>query len=580
MFIFNTFNSLKIYPKLVLTFLLVLSPIYIIGIMMNESGAQHVKEEIAHSLDSRVNLYMELLDSDFNRTMELMKEYINDEDLQDLSTSAEIMSELEKNKAILRLKQRLDILKGSSKFVENAFVMIPLIDRTVSSNVDAITELDREEFDSLKKLKNLYESPFIQMGNQIFISIPYPDPSISKEQTFVLAVEVSRPQLASALKSFTDSGGAAVLDGRNIPSIVAEDLKGEGQQLFLQEMKDIGNANFTSIRNVKIGDKFYMVAQKESERLDIRMSMFVPSTEINNSLQDYQRWLLLLSIASLALIMIFSYIIFRMIHQPLKNLIQNFRNIEKGNFDIALKYPLNDEFGYLYDQFNSTVHQLDILVHEVYEQQYRASLSELRHLQSQINPHFLYNTYFILYRMAKLRDHENIILLANYLGEYFQFITRDGADEIPYEKEAKHAKNYLDIQTMRFANRISVHFDKIPEGALPIIVPRLILQPIIENAYEHALEKKPKDAWINVKTKLNEMYLIVTVEDNGGELTNEKIVELNTMLQNPKEVAESTGIINVHRRIQIKYGGKGGITLSMNEHNGLKVEMIIPLEGN
>ncbi|MEH7494448.1 sensor histidine kinase [Neobacillus niacini] len=580
MFIFNKFNSLKIYPKLVLTFLLVLSPIYIIGLMMNESGAQHVKEEIAHSLDSRVNLYMELLDSDFNRTMELMKEYINDEDLLDLSTSAEIMSELEKNKAILRLKQRLNILKGSSKFVENAFVMIPLIDRTVSSNVDAITELDREEFDSLKKLKNLYESPFIQMGDQIFISIPYPDPSISKEQTFVLAVEVSRPQLASALKSFTDSGGAAVLDGRNIPSIVAEDLKGEGQQLFLQEMKDIGNANFTSIRNVKIGDKFYMVAHKESERLDIRMSMFVPSTEINNSLQDYQRWLLLLSIASLALIMIFSYLIFRMIHQPLKNLIQNFRNIEKGNFDIVLKYPLNDEFGYLYDQFNSTVHQLDILVHEVYEQQYRASLSELRHLQSQINPHFLYNTYFILYRMAKLRDHENIILLANYLGEYFQFITRDGADEIPFGKEAKHAKNYLDIQTMRFANRIRVHFDKIPEGALPIIVPRLILQPIIENAYEHALEKKPKDAWINVNTKLKENYLIVTVEDNGGELTNEKIVELNTMLQNPKEVAESTGIINVHRRIQIKYGGKGGITLSMNEHNGLKVEIIIPLEGN
>lgn len=141
-----------------------------------------------------------------------------------------------------------------------------------------------------------------------------------------------------------------------------------------------------------------------------------------------------------------------MIHQPLKNLIQNFRNIEKGNFDIALKYPLNDEFGYLYDQFNSTVHQLDILVHEVYEQQYRVSLSELRHLQSQINPHFLYNTYFILYRMAKLRDHENLILLANYLGEYFQFITRDGAAEIPFEKEAKHAKNYLDIQTMRFAN--------------------------------------------------------------------------------------------------------------------------------
>src|SRR5690606_13977204 len=99
------------------------------------------------------------------------------------------------------------------------------------------------------------------------------------------------------------------------------------------------------------------------------------------------------------------------------------------------------------------------LIHQVYEQQLRAQSSELKQLQSQINPHFLYNTYFILYRLAKLNDNESIARFSHYLGDYFQYITRNASEDIPLEMEFKHAMTYAEIENIRFNNRIQVHFE-------------------------------------------------------------------------------------------------------------------------
>jgi two-component system sensor histidine kinase YesM len=571
-------KSLRIYPKLVITFLLVLSPIYYIGLQMNENGTGHVKDEIANSLKSRVNLYMEILDTDFESTIRLMQDYVNDDDLLKLSTSATIMSDIERTESILRLKKRLDLLKQSSRFVENAQAMIPAIDRTVAANVNAVTSFDHAEFEALRVNKNLYGSPFILIDNRIFLSIPYPDVNTGREPMFVLAVQVSRSELTSALGRFTNTGGGAVLSGTGTEWAIAGALEANKRELFLAHMDRIskGTSLENSEQTAPIGNETYMVVQQKSERMGLIMSMFVPSKDIDKPLQDYRKWLVILSVVSAILVLVFSYSIYRMIHQPLKTLIQAFRRLEQGHFNFTVKYVFKDEFSYLYDQLNATIRQLDVLVHEVYEQQYRARTSELKHLQSQINPHFLYNTYFLLYRMAMLKDNENIILLSKHLGEYFQYITRDGSEEVPYELEARHAKTYMDIQTIRFAERIQAEFGELPEEALSIPVPRLIIQPIIENAYKYALEQKKSDAWLQVTSALNARELVITIEDNGEELTEEKLSILKTMLSSGTDM-ENTGLVNVHRRLRIRYGERAGLRISRGGQGGMKAQLIIPL---
>jgi len=572
--------SVRIFPKLVLTFLLVLGPIYYIGLSMNRSGAEHVREEIGNSLQSRVNLYMEILDTDFDRTIRLMQEFVNDVDLLELSVAHEIMTDIERTEAVLRVKHRIDLLRESSAFVGSAFAMIPSLDRTISSEVTAITELDRGQFDALRQIKNLYESPFLEWNGRIFISVTYPDVSSAKTPLFVVAVEVSRAELTKALERFTSEGGGAVLAGRRIPWTVAGAWEPGQGQAFRERLTRVQGGAAGEARTVTVDGASYMLAQKESDRLDVTMSMFVPSAQFEAPLLDYERWLVVLSAASVALVIAFSYSIYRMIHRPLSSFIQAFRRLQQGNFNVALQYAFKDEFGYLYDQFNATVKQLNVLVHEVYEQRYRARLSELRHLQSQINPHFLYNTYFLLYRMALRKDFDNVVPLTKHLGEYFQYITRDGMDEVPFEAEAAHAKTYMDIQSIRFEDRIHAEFEPLPEGAGAVLVPRLVLQPIIENAYKHALEKKESDARLVVATTVEDGALRVGVEDNGEQMTAERLEALRTLLERTGEPMETTGLVNVHRRLRIKYGERGGLRLQAGQRHGLRVEIIIPLGGN
>ncbi|RXZ80538.1 sensor histidine kinase [Paenibacillaceae bacterium] len=578
-------TSLSIYPKLVLTFLLVLSPLYLISWKMNDSGADTVKKEITESLLSRASLYMGMLEFDFDLVIRLLQEYVNDDDLLTLSSFSEVMNEIEKMQAQVRLKKHLDQLKKSSKFVENVSAFIPAMNRVISSNDNLISAFNEEQFTALSKSTNRFESPFLTWNDRIFISLPYPDPAVSsnRQPIFLLAVEISKPVLAKVLREFTADGGGAVLAGNRVEWAISGSARELDpailEQNELNRHHEHERTDEASVFEAMLGSEKYMVVGKSSSKLDMSLSMYMPSDKVTSSLASYRSWLYVLSAISIIIVLLFSYSIYRIIHQPLKHLVRSFRRIEQGQFNLAVNYPLKDEFGYLYGQFNAMVKRLDVLVHEVYEQQYRAQNAELRHLQSQINPHFLYNSYFILYRMAMLKDHDNVIYFTKHLGEYFQYITRDGQEEVPLESEVQHTRTYTEIQGVRFGGRIAIDFAELPESARNIAVPRLILQPIVENAYSHGLENKRRNGRIRVAFEESPGQLAIFVEDNGDSLDEKKLREMQAKLQDAGRADQSTGLLNVHRRIQIRYGGAGGLTLQIGEEGGLHVTMIIPREG-
>lgn len=569
-------TSIRLFPKLLLSFLLVLAPLYVIGVQINMSGSKNVKQEIEDSLSSRADLYMEMLDNDLESILFSLQDFVVNDDALGLGMAVSVMSDMEKTQAILRLKERMDNLARSSNFIKEAAISIPLIDRTISSNADSITDFDREQFQGMLQKVDPRDMPFLQWQDRLFIPLVYPSVSMNIPPLFVVAVEISKPELNSTLARFSNKGGGVMLVGLSDNQVIASafDIPAE---LYAKRSELMKESQESVLQTVSIEGDSYLVAREDSDTSGMSLIMYVPAKNVNPALQTHSYWLIVLSIASAIIVIIFSIGIYRMIHRPLIRLLHSFRRIEKGELNLTLQYPLKDEFGYLYGRFNAMAKELNILVHEVYEQKYRAQLSELRHLQSQINPHFLYNTYFILYRMAQLEDNENVIRLTKHLGEYFQFITRDGAEEVSLEKEIHHARTYTEIQTIRFSPRIEASFGNIPEGFENILVPRLILQPIIENAYNHSLEKRSKGGWLNVEMDVYGELLVITVEDNGQQLTPDKLEEMRNRLQSYDEPAESTGMLNVHRRLKIKYGETGGLRLSTGERGGLKVEIVIPL---
>ncbi|MOA17245.1 Sensor histidine kinase YpdA [compost metagenome] len=216
------------------------------------------------------------------------------------------------------------------------------------------------------------------------------------------------------------------------------------------------------------------------------------------------------------------------------------------------------------------------LIDQVYKQRILTQKAELKQLQSQINPHFLYNSFFILNTMTRLRDYDQVERFANQLGEYYQFVTRNQSDEVPLAREVQHARVYTEIQEMRFVNRVSVSFGDLPEDWGHVMVPRLILQPLIENAFEHGLEKKSKDGQLDVRFEREGRIVRLIVEDNGEWIDNEGIDRMNRSLETLED-GEKTALINIHQRIRLKFGPDSGLAVTRSDSGGVKATVTIEI---
>lgn len=178
-----------------------------------------------------------------------------------------------------------------------------------------------------------------------------------------------------------------------------------------------------------------------------------------------------------------------------------------------------------------------------------------------------------------MREHEVAERMLHHLSGYFQFITRSGAEQVSLLAEMKHAWSYVEIQNIRFAGTVTAELEPIPQGWETSMVPRLIVQPLIENAYAHGLENKLAEGMLRVTFREEGAdRLVIGVEDNGESLDDEQLNALRRTLALAEEAMETTGILNVHRRLQLNYGPAFGIEVSRSGLGGLKVLLMIRRE--
>jgi two-component system sensor histidine kinase YesM len=565
---------IPLFYKMIGLFLVTAIPIYIISLLMNQAGSNSVKQEITGSQMAQVNYYMRALEVEINRITHLQQVYINDVPLQQLSVEAEILSDYEKKEAVDSLQRQLQIIKASSPYIYNVSAYIPLVDSTIST-ASYYSELDWAEFHRLLDGANK-EHPFIYDQGRLFVVLVYPDSFINRPRmpNYILSVELSIKQLTESLELYANHlQGGAVLVGDSWS------VTGSGfsisEQLRKQITEEPPEGQTEGYRRENVGKSPYLIAFNKSVLLGVTMFIFVPENEILGPLHTYQLWFWVLSGFSFVIVFIFSYWIYRQIHQPLHKLVRAFRKAEEGDLDASIQVSSHDEFNYLYEQYNMTVRKLKISLLEVVEQSTRAQRSELKQLQAQINPHFLYNSFFILHGLARMDDRQKVVQLSKRLGQYFQYLTRSGTDEVELGKELEHTKAYLEIQAIRFSQRIQIHIDVLPFRYYSWMVPRLILQPIIENAYKYGLENLEVGGLLSLTFNGVDDQLMITIEDNGQELTDVGLSSLHQSLLEADKAAEYTGVINVHRRLQLKYGQRAGLHAARGDTGGMKISMTL-----
>lgn len=261
--------------------------------------------------------------------------------------------------------------------------------------------------------------------------------------------------------------------------------------------------------------------------------------------------------------------------KPLKKLEKYMVQVNPDNMDQRMEILTDDEIGHLSMKFNQMMNRIRNLKEQVIEEQEDKRKYELQALQAQINPHFLYNTLDSIIWMAETND-SNIVAMTEALAKLFRISLNKGNEEISLERELEHVKNYLIIQSMRYADKFTYEISVDP-GVERCRTIKLILQPIVENCIYHGIKKKRGTGKITIRAYRREQNLIIEVSDDGCGMPKEicrKI--LSDEIESENISGSGIGVKNVNERIQLRFGKKYGLSYSSEEGVGTTVTYVLP----
>lgn len=535
-----------------------------------DKGKDDLRNKISESImDKNVNV-LRSLEIETERILRLLPEFVLDNDLLILAANGKEMDDYEKVEKIQIILRRLKFVERSSPYISEVKTYIPSINRTISSS-EYQTSINVPEFTEMASL-DTHEGSLVYWDGRLWIRFRYGG-ALNRSPMFVQSVELSLPDLRKLLSGSDRSLEINTELVRFSDKFnLSTDSNPERTQWLMASLQQWGEPS--GIKTVSYRNEPYIVAYRQSPLLGMYLVSLIPESSLLGEMRTYETRLWVLFAVSLTLIVIFSYSIYRMIHKPLKNLVVTFRRTKNGHPQPIEVPRRNDEFTYLYQGYNDMVGRLDELIREVYHQKIISQRHELKRLQSQINPHFLYNCLFVLNQLILSGEMETSYRFSLSVGQYFQLMTRDGADEIPLEEEIAHSRTYINIQRICFGDRVDVIFPERVSFSRSLIVPRLIVQPVIENAYKYAFGNKHEGGKLRVHVNEDDSYISIHVEDNGDVLTDHDILQLQErILSTPGSNEDITGLNNVHRRIWLKFGQESGISLGRSSLGGLRVSL-------
>jgi two-component system sensor histidine kinase YesM len=264
-----------------------------------------------------------------------------------------------------------------------------------------------------------------------------------------------------------------------------------------------------------------------------------------------------------------AYLLYRHVQKPIAKLLQGVQQLKRGVYSARIEYRPNNEFDFLIRRFNEMAEEMQDLIEKVYAEQLRSREATLKQLQAQINPHFLYNCLYFISNMAMLEDKQSVVAMADNLGDYYRYTTRLEKMTVSVRDELQLITNYLTIQNLRM-ERVCYEID-IPESMLDLQIPKLLLQPLVENAVIHGLERKAGKGLIRITGESGGFGHRIVIEDNGAGMTKAQLDELRMTLDAPMGEEMGCGVWNVHQRLQHVFGASAGLVLQAADNgSGLK----------
>ncbi|GMQ59326.1 sensor histidine kinase [Vallitalea sediminicola] len=582
------FHNIAIKKKIiVLGLIMILYPIILVIIFGMYNNEKIIKDRFVSYVENDVMNAKVRMSNDLDFMEQIFQEVLYNIDAYDLFRSKPKVIDI--NNTMLDYKFQKDMNKylKSTIFAKQEFDLVTmqfLSDDSVyyaakEKGLVDIGKIPKEKFKEVTKDNNqvLYYFDKEDNGQYIYLVRSIYDIN-SFEKIGIMSFRIDNNYLQEILSHtyrepaestylYTYDGDKIVYAGRNYNNEIVENKK-----IYLNE-----KGTYEHTIN---GNNYYVIVENIDD-VNLKIISVITTDMLISDTRKVFDLIIILCIVSMPIYIIIANMIYSEIISPFNLLVSKMKDIEKGELNTSIDIIRKNEIGYLYNSFNSMAKKLKYLVECVYEEEIARKNAEISALQSQINPHFLYNTLETINWKAQLLGEQDIAEMVQALSKLMDAnMNRSGEKFSTIEQEILYMDSYLFLIQKRFGKKIE--YNKIiDKKTLKEKLPKLIIQPLVENAIKHGIEPVGRGKIILRITEKDEK-LIIEVEDNGAGIEIPRLQSINIELSENRYIAEeqenskSIGLKNVYRRLLLIYGKKAQISIESTYTEGTKVTLKVP----
>lgn len=412
--------------------------------------------------------------------------------------------------------------------------------------VDAINNSDMPVFNPVRK-----DEDSSMNSNSWFLSISRDIKNSKGENLGVIVFDIKYEMFERYLRSNAF--------GRQSDSIIIDN---HGNVIYYRDVKCFADKKCLEKFSEKNKNKDTYLYETQIENTNWNLRSLANTNDLVTLKKNFSHIVIIIFLFSLAFSSIITFIVITKILKPLIKLENHMQNFENNLWEFHLSEKTGYEIQNLVEHFNVMVEKIKYL------REY-----EIKALHSQINPHFLYNTLDTIIWMAEFEDNEKVISITKSLANYFRLSLSNGHEKIPLKDEIMHTKEYLFIQKQRYEDKLSYFFNIEDKSLLSIEVPKIIIQPIVENSIYHGIKNLSGNGIITIDVYRKNSTVNISVKDNGIGFEKAK--------QFKKSKTGGVGFQNVDKRIKFYYGKNYGVFINKgNKTEGAEVIIKIPFKSS
>ncbi|MFD0679192.1 MULTISPECIES: sensor histidine kinase [unclassified Paenibacillus] len=566
-------KNISIFSKIMIIIGLMLIPLLLMFAYSNQVSMNVVKSEIEKSNVNRLSFFLNQMDTNAEQlskvafTLGREPEAIK---FQSIHMSYDLFDTIQIRQTLI---EKINLQSASYSWTNKLSMYSPNLKQLVSTNPSENYDLDY--FKSHMSSDWTYRPIMRDNGKQNYFYRYSTEPSLLfsdlSHVNLIIEVAFAAHNIERMLDQFKEGSiGDPFFYNDNYDPI----MNATANQEIIQELVGLlkhekllpSGSQVIEVKGIK-----YMLNYAKSNSLDWYLvdvvplqNVLAPITTSRNLFYTTISMLLLTSILS-------SYLLFKNVQVPITRLIASVNHLKRGNFSTRLTYQANREFTILFNHFNNMAEQIQDLVEKVLREKIRVRDANLKQLQSQINPHFLYNCLAFIQSMAQLENKQAIIAMTRHLSKYYRYTTRIEHQEVSLASELELITNYLEIQKLQ-TRRLEYCID-VPETMKGSLIPRLLVQPIVENAIIHGIECKAGIGTIMITGCETETISTLTIEDSGIGTSLDEIAKFNEKFSIDRGEEIGHGMWNVHQRLRHQFGGRSGVLVSESVLGGWKVTL-------